>query len=601
MLVPSLRLGWVCLALSACASVVEPPPGAVAESAQFSAPPSAPVWSGRVLHERSGEDCPEASAGWKLRVELRDWCMYEAHGDNDRPLHEDEVRPLRIDGELVEDLAVVSPMGLAEVLDGAMQADFAHRAGQLSQSLPPDATEVWVSLLDTMPSREPTDAAPDCEQESCGINPHGVILSETIRTLLCPEADCPVKVGAELALDLRIEDGALVRDPEGGDLGSILGLAASVVDAVERFEEQSAAKHLVLNLSVAWLDDAHTPTEVGERGPEVRRFMVDVLDWAACRGVLVFAAAGNNTGGQLFQQGTMSPAEFFHREMPMDCDVRVRVQSVGAVVADGSRLLPTSRPLSTPNLVAHGQAAKVDGYPPLSGTSVSTAVVSAAAAAIWSTDAHLGRVDVHRRLWSQPADGPFQRQPDRSGALDRTHASVVRVCEAIGACGDPPVVEPVDWSAFDKTAYTMAPLAAAMPGDDRCSLALVWADPRWPLSDPCPIRQFYSPAAGTTGLVGTQPHVPTCPYCTVSKFDGQVRGEISGTVPDSISLLRIDTATNAFHDEDERRFHAFALESLPKGLSSFRWRVPPSGELDSWMIVFKYGESVSIEPLVELP
>ncbi len=262
-------------------------------------------------------------------------------------------------------------------------------------------------------------------------SPHGEVLVKLCRQLLCDEDDnCSAEITSQRALrrthrirsadspadpvDLGIED-TQEDTAQGGAAGTPGDLAAAIRRAVESWWASDREKKLILNLSVGW-ERSRAPDS-----PVVRAALQD----ASCRGALVIAAAGNRVAGPAYLETPLLPAawERLPAPSPQQCRAllepsaqlppesvtlyRPLLYAVGGVGQNGSPL-SNSRPHATPRLVAYGDHATVydsGSSPPrlmtLTGTSVSTLVVSAAAAQRWRQNGNLSSFDVIQVLWDQ--------------------------------------------------------------------------------------------------------------------------------------------------------------------------------------------------------
>ena len=203
-------------------------------------------------------------------------------------------------------------------------------------------------------------------------------------------------------------------DATGGrlDLWEDLALAIRREVAAWAAMDRDTRPNLILNLSVGW-DAAYGDP------PVVRATVED----AVCRGALVVAAAGNRIAGPAFVERPIFPAAWEAVPAPSrkKCErllgesleepaagsagaYRPLLHAVGGVQHDG-RPLSNSRPGATPRLVAYGDHVPVRyrdgvGRETLTGTSVSTLVVTAAAAARWRAEPRLESYQVMQALWN---------------------------------------------------------------------------------------------------------------------------------------------------------------------------------------------------------
>lgn len=311
--------------------------------------------------------------------------------------------------------ALASPVGSSPAVLGPLHDAFTRAAG--ATALPKLASgaqpqPIRVAVIDSSPSKI------DGGKAIVGTYEHGFDIGRVVRELTCPSDDparppCIGQVSSSLALPLLAPD---KRDAvNGGYFGTQTDLARAIVAAVDgwttrRRTTATEPMRLVLNLSVGWDSDRgyeRSATHTGMSWATVA--VVHALRHASCRGALVLAAAGNRSGGGTESNGAMFPAAWEAVRAPTmaECerfegttteDPRLKVFApagtyapllfaVGGVDA-ADRRLALSRPTGMPRLVAHGAEVVTSssaGYSNnLTGTSMSTAVVSAAAAAAWA-------------------------------------------------------------------------------------------------------------------------------------------------------------------------------------------------------------------------
>jgi hypothetical protein len=222
-----------------------------------------------------------------------------------------------------------------------------------------------------------------------------------------PGGHCAAEVHNYLGLPQLSEQ--FVDYENGGFYGTRGQLAQSIQKAVDTWAYDYAkapkkvSPRLVLNLSVGWVPE-YGGTDPKEM-PLPARAVYDALVHAACYGALAVAAAGNTSGDG--SGGPMLPGGWETVPAPTKCagpysklptpyalwpkpgHPASLVTAVSAV-DELDRPLASTRPKGQSRLVAYGHNvvvpdSRADGYTQiLSGTSMSTAVASAAAATAWS-------------------------------------------------------------------------------------------------------------------------------------------------------------------------------------------------------------------------
>ena len=325
------------------------------------------------------------------------------------------------------------------------------------------------------------------------------------RNELGQELGCAAHVVSYQAMPLAPLNG------EGG-YGSQATVAEAIVRAVQDFKAQNSQSRLIINLSLGW-DGGYG----GLEGPGIRTGALSVwmaIQWAACEGALIFAAAGNRSS-DLAPLGPMFPAAW-------EMDNRLcqgnagpygpPVHAVGAVDAADAPLR-ISRINAQPRLVAPGSFVSVwsrEGATRvassrLSGTSLAAAGASGVAAMVWSLAPGLWATGVADRIQSNGVsiDGADFSNPDAPQNTRRLDA-----CEAVNGLFAPLILPCPDRGPFQ------APYYLSFPGI---------RDTQWPglyAGGPTPrssivegVVAAVNPDPYVVPYVTGQPGKPTCPYC----------------------------------------------------------------------------------------
>ncbi len=309
------------------------------------------------------------------------------------------------DFPVVQEAVVVGPMS-GHPSQSAL--DQFSRAQTIPLSdLPPRSTpRSRLAILDAMPegvldgSYFGTDPA---------FSDHGHQVAAIARGLVCDDGgDCAVDLLGYSALQYRwnTQDGVNPHPSGEGAVGSQSDLARMIYRATEDWVDdaypgaatQPVIGPLVLNISAGW--HAHWGgDEVGLDFDPAVAAVHEALSYASCHGAITFAAAGNLGGLDNDTPQPLYPAawEALDAPTPTECSTRYGV-AVGGPVDRGPLVyavggvnpekyaLGMGRPDSLPKLTAAGShvgfynPAQGELTKPLSGTSASTAVVSASAA-----------------------------------------------------------------------------------------------------------------------------------------------------------------------------------------------------------------------------
>lgn len=456
------------------------------------------------------------------------------------------------------------PTSLASLQWSALASELIEQSGvaALAASNILGGAPVRLAVLDGNPTN-----AVDPETDS-GTSPHGNALITMAEQLLCRGAGgCAAQITSRLALSfLRVNPNQRVAADidtiNGGYLASVGELAAATYKEIAAWRGGAAGSRMIVNISLGW-DGAYGGHEsrVADM-PAAAQAMHAVLLDASCRGVLVFAAAGNRSGDPAIETGPLLPAAWERRAAPdlLACTAalgagavldpmnfggsgyRPLVHAVSAIEADGTDL-DNARLGARARLVAYGDHAVVEslarsaGEPTatLSGSSVATLLASANAALAWSHDSTMNPHQLVDFLYAaangsssaltRSADICLQ---DGSGAcvggVDyRAHR--LSLCLTRLATGDPSLtstdcawtadnpVMAVNYTAFDAVAARIDLANYSHTSiDASCGATVLRTNPARPTpSQPCP--HLTLPSLGERPWVLPQPGSDLCPQC----------------------------------------------------------------------------------------
>ena len=343
---------------------------------------------------------------------------------------------------------------LGEMVGPELARHFLAQAGGPPVALA-GAPSVRLTFIDSQPDGEGAPSTPPVGSQ------HGYTLAHLARALVCPaDAPCAVEIASRRALsyDRFQPDGTLLPLPasKAGHLGLVSDLAQAIVVEVLHWRKPGSPRHLILNLSLGWdgellhkLKHDLKTRKVEELEPSVQA-VYNALRFARKSGVLVIAAAGNRRGGQTKSNWPLLPAAWELRRpsfLPF-AFCRKPVYAVGGVDWQGLPL-PNARSGGHPRRVAYGDHAVADVGSKeqtaiLTGSSVSTAVVSSVAAAVWHLRPELQPAEV-LRLIGRSGD-PLETRADfyawrkiwpLSWLLPAPETRRVSLCKAVKqACGD---------------------------------------------------------------------------------------------------------------------------------------------------------------------
>lgn len=420
-----------------------------------------------------------------------------------------------------------------------LRETFRKQAARVS-SLAPTKARTRVAVLDT--------AAVPYDDFDLDNNPHGRAVGRAIADLACDGKEdvattCVAEISNHPAL-LRTPDG--IDDGHGGHFGTRGDLARALYDAVIDWQndwasQQTIAERLVVNMSLGWAPEWGGGTDP-KHMPKPALAVWDVLEFVRCHGALLVAAAGNYSDP--YSKGPMYPALWEELPAPSESTCSGLVTSIPGglapfagsesgmyrplVVAAGGvdwqdRPLGNSRELGQPRLLGYAQAVTTDDVRTnhtrvLSGSSMSAATTSGAAATAWAYNPKLSATELLEILYdtgttldSGPTgmgrgtefclgDACSSYPPKRVSVCAATHRAAcgdASTCASEPSCstipahaGDSPAL-PVDWSVFGGfTTLASAPCSGDCDTDTD-------------------VNQVLIPS------VGPQPGIPGCDICMV--------------------------------------------------------------------------------------
>ena len=491
------------------------------------------------LRKKSKDACASISTAcgsWKgqetMIADSQVYCSYAWQG-NAPP----DYRPFDSFAAAAVDCPVVVPLATRAQWLEPMRDLYRRQSGWVTE-LPPLRARTRVAVVDT--AALPYDSP---QQDNYA---HGRAVGRVIADIACPgTGGCASDIRNYLALAQQTHD--KVDEQRGGHFGTRAQLARAIAEAVREYQRDALVdpqiEHLIINLSLGW-DPRHGGASAGSAGAELglpSKVVHDALNQASCAGALIMVAAGN--GLKSTDVGPMYPAgwETLPAPDPSLCKslgakhvntrggYRPLVYAVDAV-DHSDQLLATARPGAQPRRVAYGIGVVTNdrlrgGYTqPLSGTSMSTAVVSGIAAAVWAMDP---RLSPHELLERIEATGPALKVVDPASGQTIEAA----VCLGGNGCPQKPIRRVSACAALQKTQATLG-----VPSDARLrcgtiaahggrSLVPGFRDPR--AETPNQLAQVTStcPVSGCPGLaasptsplvepwVAPQPDPPSCEHC----------------------------------------------------------------------------------------
>ncbi|MEO1232619.1 MAG: S8/S53 family peptidase, partial [Myxococcota bacterium] len=418
----------------------------------------------RYIGYTSSSSCPVAGSSWTTSHlfegssgELARFCLYTWPSGSAPVPGELPVIPRAKDCPVVTPLSpsLNSPLSREAVLEDAF-LDQVEAFGSLQAAVDP----IPVAVIDAGPA-----AAPPLWTEGRIAHPRALQL--LIHRLACPQNGalgqlCAADPYSFLALPrYREPSGAIGYDVvDGGEFGYQSDLAIAIFEAA-RDLRQPQGPQAILNLSVGWHPGAAGPGTPGSFSPPVDA-VYRALQYASCHEHLIFAAAGNTTGGAHVAPSAFLPGAWttLPSPAPTDCrtlfGLRPTAPPLGiphplvhatAGLDSQDDMLHNAVPGARPRLLAAGSYSVVedrvspaagDYTPPLTGSSISTAVLSAAAAVVWSLRPHLTAPEVAEAVYASghPTFMATELHLGRAGLAHRVSmcGSAEDACLLRGSC-----------------------------------------------------------------------------------------------------------------------------------------------------------------------
>lgn len=518
-------------------------------------------------------DCPaplgSASGSWSQErlfgsgrpAELAAYCLYRWNGNAAPDLAAlppagGVPAPDWMDPDCRVVVPIAAPNAYETLAAPALQSAFLDQVEAL-QFLPgeghPEPTKVVV--VDASPTAGFPDPTP-------GFIEHGFLVGQIVRRLGCPTPGaCLTQVSSQLAMNLRqLSGGWIEANEEGGSFGYQSELALAILQGYEAAAASSPSRRIIINLSVGWDPKTGGGDYVGvnwKGQPNPAKAVHTAITKVACEGALVIAAAGNDSGGPS-ADGPMYPGGWEQKAAPdatrcagglgggglavSGSPYRPLLHAVGGV--DGQdKPLAVGRALGMPPLVApsdhvtleYRQGAATNFTGVYSGTSMSAAVASGIAGAVWAYRPTLSPADVMQVLRNAavtlpgPVDfcGPGAPCPMNQRRLSLCR-SVAAACGPSPHCGVAPVcgspnpgrdarATGILWSGITATEFNGATAHHSNPSPWPCSGDFLSVAPPGPADGMwCPVRQFY--ANESAPWVYPQPLVHPCPTCALDIY-----------------------------------------------------------------------------------
>jgi len=467
--------------------------------------------------------------------------------------------------------------------------------------------EIHTAIVDTYPSD------PDLDPGELPHSTHGPVVASIVESFLCPTGvGCTHQVRNYLGLPRTDEGIDLER---GGQVGLQSDLARGIYHALVA-DQQMGSERLVINLSVAWEAEEFGGMGLNDMAPAVRA-VYDVLRTARCRGALIIAAAGNQSGLSCAGE-PMAPARWEDIPAPDSAECgqlgitnafvdpasfAPLVHAIGGLRGPSTEML-TSRANGMPRLAAassHAVAQPREGLPDIAvrtGTSVATAVASAAASLVWSYDTSLSPSTVMEKLYlsGQPVGtltsdfgpgGPSAvHRVDACAAVNLTIPTAPLDCEET-----PPVT----------VAQIVTEVEAAVSETHAVS-----TDPGVECTDVCDNEYWFYPVAGSARdctqvepdpwrwLTAPQPTEAGCDECILTTESSMNEASAMLTVGDQFDGYEIKAVELELWDANkEKKIFGISDKDLVLGATS-----PVTGTIGDYVVPMSLGGFEPVEAYI---
>lgn len=412
----------------------------------------------------------------KLPTALADFCLFTwdptGRAATPQPTEVQALFTVSRAQEMTEDVPVLFPSAPTaspeESLYGGLRAALRAQVGDASLlANMPASPGLRVAVIDSAPDATAGHIRP-------GASRHGDTLAHLIEDLVClPTAAGGRKCAAEVTTVLALPwTERRVLGPDGGYLGTLSDLARAIERAVLTWQNDrlvapaSTPPRLMLNLSLGW---EHTPgiadcstAPADGMGPPARAVR-QILQQAASQGALIVAAAGNDSGGPTPRTGLLCPGRY--QAVKQDANLSQALLIAVSGVDYQDHPLETARPLGLTGIAGLGLGgiawAPGDPVPPqLTGSSVSTAVVSAVSALVWAQQPSWTSGLVTKAVYNGGPDvGPADACPLLLASCRSHRVSVCGALRAAGSSSSCTPAPPQAWSS-PNLAAEVAALAA---------------------------------------------------------------------------------------------------------------------------------------------
>jgi hypothetical protein len=460
--------------------------------------------------------------------------------------------------DMTEDVPVVvqsaTPSPEEQALLSGLRSALRAHVGDASLLPSVSAPRVRVVVIDSAPDASAGHIHP-------GTSRHGDTLAHLIEDIVCRDGPsgriCAAEVTSALALD--------------GGIGTLSELARAIERAVSTWERdrriaRSTPPRLLLNLSLGWEDMpgiADCSTLPADHIAPPARAVLGILQHAAARGAMIVAAAGNDSGGTTPRTGLVCPGRY--QAIPRNADASESLVVAVSGVDYRDRPLENARPAGITGIAGLGLGGvawnATDPVPsPLTGSSVSTAVVSAVSALVWAVRPAWTPGQVTAALYHGGIDtGPADECPV---ALSSCRSHRVSVCGALTAAGaSPSCTPPPPGTSSPALPVEVAALHAAL-----ASLSPITGTIS---AVPGTLPRYAIPTMQVQPWVAPMPVAETCPVCVVSAGQLLIRG-LEQELDDAALVLR-------YHDGTEQAVALGAGTLASATPYMFPLPAPPSG------------------------
>jgi hypothetical protein len=488
-----------------------------------------------------------------------------------------------------------------ENMVGLANAAFGQAVDQLSL-LPQGPVQLathHLALVDSVPD------GPGLMETLLARHMHGRTLGLLIQELACPDpSTCPLTLSTHLAFG-RGDEFPMRRAMERGAFsGRPVEAAVAIHRATDDWRYAGSTGRLVINLSLGWSDTASPIAPSASYATDTFAVYSAIAE-ASCYGALIIAAAGNTNDGPSPAVGPLYPAAWEQRPTLTNAECSSEYGITGSSRSESGPLLvsvggvdgadvvvASARTGARPRLAAPAEHSGQSEILPsgteyrgiLSGSSVASAVGSAAAAVAWAYQPQQTATDIATMLFDGGEPLPGATADYCPAGITSCAVHRISICGTVhAACASggprcPPSVSCTRRPAFSDARVHLPPEMRKMfegvlpaippPGSSETTFVPECnAEVTRPSSSsdiPCPNRQYANAIEGPYDH--PQPGATPCRICAISEVSATEYKLFVSIDPNLDGGVSVSNGSiELVYPNDEIRYYNVALGTLDPG------------------------------------